>query len=161
MSDLTGLASQSISDLQKHINKKEDEFWEFLKANNNSGCLMGCSQRNKTAGSNEARILDEDDKPTGLLSGHAYGIMDVIELPDTRVRTEKNKNRDYHRLLRIRNPWGTLEWNGNWTMDSDQFDDKHNMYELQKYVKTLDLEEQFELGDKSDGTFLMNYKSWR
>lgn len=40
------------------------------------------------------------------MSGHAYGILDIIELNDPNLE----KERKCHRLLRIRNPWGHGEW---------------------------------------------------
>lgn len=48
-----------------------------------------------------------DGVMTGIMTGHAYGVLDVFEIktPD-RIRP--------HRLIRIRNPWGEMEWKGKW-----------------------------------------------
>ena len=45
-----------------------------------------------------------DDQVTGILSGHAYSIIDIFEIP----KEKKNplKGHGTHRLLRVRNPWG-------------------------------------------------------
>jgi len=59
---------------------------------------MGCSRKGGTE--KPVQILGEE---TGIISGHAYGIMDVFELPDEEM---ENPRRKCHRLLRIRNPHG-------------------------------------------------------
>ena len=43
---------------------------------------------------------------SGLIKGHAYSVTGVneIQLRGKQVR-----------LLRIRNPWGQKEWNGDWS----------------------------------------------
>jgi hypothetical protein len=114
--------------------------------------MMGCS----IAGATEGHIKDEDGRPVGILSGHAYGIIDIFELPDPDMENERKT----HRLLRVRNPWGTLEWNGKWSDNSEEvlelYKDK-----LQEYVNNLkDEDEKWKLTD-DDGTFLINYQSWR
>ncbi|EAY23134.1 Clan CA, family C2, calpain-like cysteine peptidase [Trichomonas vaginalis G3] len=45
----------------------------------------------------------------GIVQGHAYNILDVV---------------DYRgiKLLKLRNPWGKTEWNGDWSDDSDLWD---------------------------------------
>ena len=59
-----------------------------------------------------------DGEDTGILSGHAYSIIDVIELPHKKEYEAlfpcKNK-RQTHRLLRVRNPWGHGEWKLKWS----------------------------------------------
>lgn len=57
-----------------------------------------------------------DGMPAGIMTGHAYGIIDVFEL----VNNEKNK---IHRILRIRNPWGKMEWKGKWSDDSEELEE--------------------------------------
>jgi hypothetical protein len=47
-----------------------------------------------------------DGEPTGIFTGHAYGINRVISLKDE----EMANPRKTHRLLLIRNPWGAQEW---------------------------------------------------
>jgi hypothetical protein len=43
-------------------------------------CMMGCSITGETE---KARMVD--GRPSGLLSGHAYGIIDVFELPNPKL----------------------------------------------------------------------------
>ena len=42
----------------------------------------------------------------GLCTGHAYSVLDAVELPTG------------DKLIQLRNPWGTFEWNGDWN-DAD------------------------------------------
>lgn len=49
------------------------------------------------------------------MSGHAYSLIDVFELPD---KTCKNYHKS-HRLLLLRNPWGRKEWLLKWSENPD------------------------------------------
>lgn len=75
---------------------------------------MGCSKSNK----GEQEII-VDGFRTGILAGHAYGLMDAFELADPDMQNP-NPLRRSHRILRIRNPWGWKEWNGKWGDKSDE-----------------------------------------
>lgn len=129
--------------------KTKEKFWEFLETMKENGCLMGCSV---TGGTEKSIRIDGMD--TGIMSGHAYSLNDVFEIQNP----EREEERKSHRLLRIRNPWGRGEWKGKWSDDSeeiDKFEDK-----LMNYIQELAEDEQFEIG-KNDGTFLINYASFR
>ena len=62
--------------------------------------MMGCSRSG--AGRGDTHHLMIDDEDTGILYGHAYAILDVIELMDPSEDCRKKM----HRILRIRNPHG-------------------------------------------------------
>ncbi|OCT68063.1 calpain-2 catalytic subunit [Xenopus laevis] len=51
----------------------------------------------------------ENQTPEGLVKGHAYSIIATWEI---------QKNSKKISLLRLRNPWGRVEWKGNWSDDS-------------------------------------------
>jgi len=68
--------------------------------------MMGCSVQ----GDVERQIVIDGVK-TGIMTGHAYGVLDVFEI--------KTQNKT-HRLLRVRNPWGEMEWKGKWGDTSDE-----------------------------------------
>ena len=91
---------------------------------------MGCS-RASLSGEGVYRINGET---TGIIVGHAYGIMDILELDIGDTNIEKHKPR----LIRMRNPHGHTEWNGKW---SDQFlkesDENGYKNQLDKYIKNL------------------------
>ena len=125
--------------------KRIEDFWEFIFENDNNGSLMGCSV---AGGGVESKVII-DGVNVGILQGHAYAINDVIELPG-----KTNGKRNFHRLLRIRNPWGKGEWNGKWSDESDEI--ISNRAKVQAYIDELEEEERFAIGE-DDGTFLINY----
>lgn len=46
-----------------------------------------------------------------MLEDHAYGLLKVIEIKG-------------HKLLNLRNPWGKIDWNGDWSPQSDKWTDE-------------------------------------
>ena len=52
----------------------------------------------------------KDPSSKGLVSNHAYSLVGVYEL--------QYQNQPL-RLLKLRNPWGHQEWNGDWSDESD------------------------------------------
>ena len=51
----------------------------------------------------------EGDLGTGIAAGHAYSVVEIWKV---------NTNRGVERLLKIRNPWGRVEWKGDWSDNS-------------------------------------------
>lgn len=96
------------------------------------GSMMGCS----IVGATEREVM-VDGIPSGIFSGHAYGIIDVFELPNP----QKEGPRKSHRLLRIRNPWGMREWTGKWSDHSEEIELHADL--IDSYIKTLNEDEQF------------------
>jgi hypothetical protein len=85
------------------------------------------------------------------LTGHAYGLLDVINLQVPKEGTSKS-------LLRVRNPWGKCEWTGSWSDYSEEIEEYKA--ELNNYMAQLPEDEQFNLQEE-DGTFLIDYKNFR
>lgn len=127
-----------------------DGFWKFLLQRKTDNCLMGCSIKGN--GKEGPQMID--GHATGLILNHAYGINDILELPDTFAK----KKGQVIQLLRLRNPWGNSEWNGAWSSNSEELV-KYGQI-LEKYIKSLPPDEQYDL-DADDGTFLMSYEDWR
>ena len=50
-----------------------------------------------------------------MILNHAYGLNDVFEIQDEH---SKQKDAPNIRLMRLRNPWGKGEWNGDWSDNS-------------------------------------------
>ncbi|XP_075699899.1 calpain-3 isoform X1 [Rhinoderma darwinii] len=65
---------------------------------------------------------------SGLVKGHAYSVTGVEETP---FKAEKVK------LVRLRNPWGQVEWNGSWSDNSKEWTiiDKSEKSRLQHQIK--------------------------
>jgi len=78
----------------------------------------------------------DDQTPIGLISSHAYSILQALEY-------------NGKRFLKIRNPWGRGEWNGRWSDGSKEW--------TKEWLPALDLlNHQF--GD--DGSFIMEYEDF-
>ena len=127
-----------------------ERFWDYLKQMKLNRCLMGCSV---TGGTEKNVVIDGVN--TGVMSGHAYGLNDIFQLDDPDMDNERHK---FHRLLRVRNPWGRGEWTGKWSDDSEELE-KHEA-KIQAYIDELEDDEKFD-PLANDGTFLINYASWR
>ena len=52
----------------------------------------------------------------GVIPGHAYGVIAVAEVFD--------RNNELTRILKVRNPWGSFEWKGDWGDKSDKWTDQ-------------------------------------
>jgi hypothetical protein len=64
--------------------------WQRMADHASSGDLLGC-------GSTQGR--DTDFTPQGIVKGHAYAILQVLNI-------------DGVSLVQLRNPWGTCGWKG-------------------------------------------------
>ena len=60
------------------------------------------------------------------MSGHAYSIIDVVELPYIDKEKDDHPNppnlHQNHRMIRVRNPWGFGEWLMKWSEEVDYID---------------------------------------
>ncbi|XP_067840183.1 calpain-9 [Heptranchias perlo] len=99
------------------------------------GCMLGCSIDITSAAETEARTT------TGLVKGHAYSITGVDQV--------KCRGRPVQ-LIRVRNPWGQVEWNGPWSDNSPEW-------------KTIDAAEYRRLNmiSKDDGEFWMAFDDFK
>lgn len=113
---MTGLVSEKVK-LQKefkkkgvkyikfphpNLNRSKDELWTWLREKIEQNTMMGCSINSspKVPGEkHEHEFYYKGDK-SGLMSGHAYSIIDIIDITDTTGTAQ--------RILRLRNPWGKL-----------------------------------------------------
>jgi len=85
------------------------------------------------AGSNSVPNKWEDISSVGIVSSHAYTVLSCFLIKSNGVRL---------RLVRLRNPWGQTEWNGDWS-------DKSKLW-------TPELKAQVGFVDKADGIFFMS-----
>lgn len=76
----------------------------------------------------------------GLIAGHAYSVLGAQELKDSAGKV-------VHKLVRMRNPWGSEEYHGDWS-------DKSTLW-------TADFKQQAHYEDKDDGIFFVPLDQWR
>jgi len=116
LADMTGLVSEKVK-LQKefkkkgvkyvkfphpNLNRSKDELWSWLREKIEQNTMMGCSINSspKVPGEKaEHEFYYKGDK-SGLMAGHAYSIIDIIDITDVSGKPQ--------RILRLRNPWGKL-----------------------------------------------------
>ncbi|XP_043930010.1 calpain-3 isoform X4 [Protopterus annectens] len=116
MEDFTG----GLSEIYEVKSAPKDLFTIMKKASDR-GSMMGCSIDSLVPMQFETRTT------TGLVKGHAYSVTGVDEV------TFKGKK---VRLVRLRNPWGQVEWNGPWSDNSKEWSqiDKAEKTRLQHRV---------------------------
>uniref|UniRef100_A0A8C3TKA0 Calpain 9 n=1 Tax=Catharus ustulatus TaxID=91951 RepID=A0A8C3TKA0_CATUS len=73
-----------------------DNFYEILEKALKRCSMVGCSIDTSSAAESEART------PFGLVKGHAYSVTGIEEVSYRGRQVQ---------LIRIRNPWGQVEWN--------------------------------------------------
>lgn len=136
-----------------------EDFWKQLNTWGGNA-MMGCSAK----GAAEGPII-QYGVPTGIMSGHAYSILNLFKI-------DKSFGKGKSRLLRIRNPWGATEWLGKWADDSEQVEE--NKEAIKEYYRSVRREvcftqyrvkmanmEKWVEDPIDDGNFLMCYKDWR
>lgn len=133
--DLTGFPTESV-DFDAPGFSPQD-LWSRLVSFKQQGFPMGCA----TAGNPEL-------KEVGLCGNHAYSVLDVREIYDVRFLGKPigwggAPEDGFVRLLRIRNPHGVGEWNGDWSDTSVEW--------------TGTLAQQLGRTGMDDGTFWMDF----
>ncbi|XP_029621503.1 calpain-2 catalytic subunit [Salmo trutta] len=88
------------------LKKAPSNMFQIIRKALASGALLGCSIDITSQADSEA-ITNQK-----LVKGHAYSLTGAIEV-NYRGRKEK--------LVRVRNPWGTVEWTGAWSDNSSEW----------------------------------------
>ncbi|XP_036413555.1 calpain-9 [Colossoma macropomum] len=115
--------------------KAPADLYTILKKALDRGSMMGCSIDITSSAESEAQTA------TGLVKGHAYSITGLEEV---------NYRGGKVRLIRVRNPWGQVEWNGPWSDNSREWS------MVDKAVKTRVLENATD-----DGEFWMEFEDFK
>ncbi|XP_010147790.1 PREDICTED: calpain-9 isoform X2 [Eurypyga helias] len=102
MEDFTGGVGEMYE-----VKKAPDNFYEILEKSLKRCSMVGCSINISSAAESEAKT------PFGLIKGHAYSVTGIDEVSYRGQQVQ---------LVRIRNPWGQVEWNGPWS-DKMKFED--------------------------------------
>ena len=103
-----------------------DELWDELSKADEKKYIMGCA-----VGSED---YDGEHDYKGLDSNHAYTLIGVLVV-------------DGERLVRLRNPWGNVEWQGDWCDSSELW--------------TPDLRREHGVTDANDGVFHMSVEDFQ
>jgi hypothetical protein len=162
LQDLTGLAPEMIRFTQ---NDDHEMLWNIIKVLSDTDSLIGVSlnflgkQERSPA---EIRALQTEARQKGIQYGHAYGLLDLREVPDDEGTV--------HKLVRIKNPWGKenkLEWSGDWC-DTDErwtesMKERYNDIGLKRMTKH-DKDEMIHNWDSEDDNIfimaLQDFKSY-
>ncbi|XP_018423683.1 PREDICTED: calpain-14-like [Nanorana parkeri] len=96
--DFTGGVNMTVK-----LEKAPADLWQIMVRAAYSGSLMGCQTR-----AGPERVLEN-----GLVAGHAYTVTGIRKVT-CKSGTEN--------LVRLRNPWGKIEWKGNWSDNSSKWD---------------------------------------
>uniref|UniRef100_A0A665T1N1 calpain-2 n=1 Tax=Echeneis naucrates TaxID=173247 RepID=A0A665T1N1_ECHNA len=99
--DFTGGIAENY-DLQRPPNN----LFQIIRKALEAGALLGCSIDITSAADSEAVTRQK------LVKGHAYSLTGAVEV-NYRGRQEK--------LVRMRNPWGQVEWTGAWSDGSSEW----------------------------------------
>ncbi|XP_014730824.1 PREDICTED: calpain-9 isoform X2 [Sturnus vulgaris] len=130
MEDFTGGIGEMYD-----VKAAPDNFYEILEKALKRCSMVGCSIDTSSAAESEART------PFGLVKGHAYSVTGIEEV-SYRGRQVK--------LIRIRNPWGQVEWNGPWSDNSAEW-------------RSISPSEQRRLSQaaRDDGEFWMKFEDFK
>uniref|UniRef100_A0A4W6DEE5 Calpain-3 n=1 Tax=Lates calcarifer TaxID=8187 RepID=A0A4W6DEE5_LATCA len=133
MEDFTGGVTEFYE-----MKEAPKELYKIMKKALERGSLMGCSIDSLVPARFETRTV------TGLVKGHAYSVTAVEECKPSQHKESKV------RLVRLRNPWGQVEWNGPWSDNSKEW-------------ATLSKAEKEKLQHQSaeDGEFWMSFEDFK
>lgn len=109
----------------------DDSFVKIHEFDKN-GYLMSCS-----VGDN---YTQEEADRDGIVMGHAYTLLSVAQITDAQGQRVN--------LVKLRNPWGSGEWNGDWS-------DKSPLW-TQAIRNQVDF-----FSEKDDGIFWMDFEDFR
>uniref|UniRef100_A0A665VVT3 Calpain-2 catalytic subunit n=1 Tax=Echeneis naucrates TaxID=173247 RepID=A0A665VVT3_ECHNA len=115
------------------LSNPDPHLFKIIKKALDRGSLLGCSIDITSAADSEAVTHRK------LVKGHAYSVTGADQV-EYRGRMEE--------LIRIRNPWGQVEWNGAWSDNSSEW----------RYVSSDDRQR---LANRSeDGEFWMSFSDF-
>lgn len=109
--------------------EKMDKAWFRLRRCDKLGYRMAASSHG------QGEVQDEK----GIISGHAYSLV--------AVKNVKTQDGGEVRLCQMRNPWGSVEWTGDWS-DGDNIN------------WTPELRERYGCKEANDGTFHIPFEQY-
>ncbi|XP_050749303.1 calpain-9 isoform X1 [Gymnogyps californianus] len=130
MEDFTGGVGEMYE-----VKKAPDNFYEILEKALKRCSMVGCSIDTSSAAESEAKT------PFGLIKGHAYSVTGIDEVSYRGQQVQ---------LIRIRNPWGQVEWNGPWSDNSPEWHSVSPLEQRRLSQAALD-----------DGEFWMKFEDFK
>ncbi|KAK9411955.1 calpain-13-like [Crotalus adamanteus] len=127
--DLTGGVQFGFS-----LGNLTDHLFEIMKTATLSGCLMACSTPERKKPDNQ--VLEN-----GIVQQHVYAVIDATEV-SYMYRKE--------RLIKLWNPWGTVEWNGAWSDHSMEWNQVPQSFKEKFYMNRADGEFWISFEDLKD-----------
>uniref|UniRef100_A0A670HT79 Calpain 14 n=1 Tax=Podarcis muralis TaxID=64176 RepID=A0A670HT79_PODMU len=107
--DFTGGVTMTIK-----LSEAPPDLWDIMTRANYSRSLMGCqTQPARRVADKECSVQKRRVLSNGLVSGHAYTV--------TGIRKVTCKHGPEN-LVRLRNPWGKVEWKGDWSDSSGKWE---------------------------------------
>jgi len=136
---ITGAPCKRVSHkggMQEYKGSELDDIWNQIESSDQLNYVM-CSNVGRSGDGSKDGSFDEKFKEMGLISSHAYAL---IEAHTVSVGSKKV------RLLKLRNPWGGTEWKGDWSDESTKW--------------TPELKKKLDWKDEDDGTFWIDYEDF-
>ncbi|XP_041359525.1 calpain-5-like [Gigantopelta aegis] len=111
MVDMTGGVGESLEISNFRSEDERMRLFTILHKAMDYKSLMSSSIMARSAADMEAKLS------CGLVKGHAYSVTDVKKIPlkGTCTSLFNFLNRDKILMIRLRNPWGGMEWRGPWS----------------------------------------------
>lgn len=127
--DLAGGVADRIrwSDEKTKTALHDGSLWTMLLKYRQQGFLLGCGS---PVGKSDS---EADASPWGIVQSHAYSVLDIVAV-------------DGIQLIRVRNPWGRVEWTGDWG-------DKSPLW-------TRRMKTKVNFVDREDGAFWMSWQDF-
>ena len=127
---LTGAPTEYI--LHREAKSNTNALWKKILQADKNKYVIATAASSAQSGKERAEM-----KRVGLVDAHAYSLISAMELS---YGVSKVK------LLKIRNPWGFKEWNGDWSDNSDKW--------------TEDLKRQAKFVKADDGIFHISFDDY-
>lgn len=160
LQDLSGLAPEMIR-FNAEIDK--DNFWQTFRSLTDTNSLIGASLNflgRRDIPEQMKRELQNEARHHGIQYGHAYGVLDVREVPSP------DDPETVYKFLRVKNPWGkenSMEWNGDWCDNDERWTEemraKYNEIGIKNSAK-FDKEEMTHVWGRNDNIFIMAFEDF-
>ncbi|XP_041640667.1 calpain-2 catalytic subunit-like [Cheilinus undulatus] len=115
------------------LNRPDPHLFHIIQKAQARGSLMGCSIDITSSADSEAVTRQK------LVKGHAYSVTGAAQV---------EYRGDMEKLIRIRNPWGQVEWTGAWSDNSSEW----------RYISDEDRERLSHCSE--DGEFWMSFNEF-